>query len=157
MEIGIVKYGGYQGEGELVKTLGGWTLYNFSGYKDDIAYTLSEQEIKELGANKYYALPIVTCGPFPPYRVTGAAEQFVPPVQLEMDNDNLEFAGAAGSKGSVTFTGRYGAYIHTPEGNYRLAKSINVAELSEAQVREIMAKSEPMSASKRTSRKKSAK
>ena len=53
--------------------------------------------------------------------------------------------------------GRYGAYIHTPEGNYRLAKSINVAELSEAQVREIMAKSEPMSASKRTSRKKSAK
>lgn len=104
MEIGIVKFGGYQGEGELVKTLGGWTLYNFSGYKDDIAYTLSEQEIKELGANKYYALPIVTCGPFPPYRVTGAAEQFVPPVQLEMDNDNLEFAGAAGSKGSVTFT-----------------------------------------------------
>ena len=53
--------------------------------------------------------------------------------------------------------GRYGAYIHTPEGNYQLPKSINVEEVTEAQVREIMAKGEPIKPGKRVFRRKSAK
>ena len=53
--------------------------------------------------------------------------------------------------------GRYGAYIHTPEGNYQLPKSIKTEEVTEAQVREIMAKGEPIKPGKRTFRRKSAK
>ena len=53
--------------------------------------------------------------------------------------------------------GRYGAYIHTPEGNYQLPKSTDPEKISEAEVREIMAKNEPIKPGKRTFRKKSAK
>ena len=53
--------------------------------------------------------------------------------------------------------GRYGNYIHTPEGNYQLAKSVDVNALTEAEVREIIAKTEPLTPGKRTFRRKSAK
>lgn len=53
--------------------------------------------------------------------------------------------------------GRYGAYIHTPEGNYQLPKSAQVETITEAEVRDIMAKNEPIKPGKRTFRKKSAK
>ena len=53
--------------------------------------------------------------------------------------------------------GRYGAYIHTPEGNYQLPKNIQVETVTEAQVREIMAQGEPIKPGKRTFRRKSAK
>ena len=53
--------------------------------------------------------------------------------------------------------GRYGAYIHTPEGNYQLPKSTDPAALNEAEVRDIIAKSEPIKPGKRTFRRKSAK
>ena len=53
--------------------------------------------------------------------------------------------------------GRYGAYIHTPEGNYQLPKGTDPAALSEADVRDIIAKSEPIKPGKRTFRRKSAK
>ena len=53
--------------------------------------------------------------------------------------------------------GRYGAYIHTPEGNYQLPKNIPVETVTEAQVREIMAQGEPIMPGKRTFRRKSAK
>jgi len=53
--------------------------------------------------------------------------------------------------------GKFGAYIHTPEGNYQLPKSTDPATLTEAQVREIMAKNEPIKPGKRIFRKKSAK
>ena len=53
--------------------------------------------------------------------------------------------------------GRYGAYIHTPEGNYQLPKSTNVVALSETDVREIIAKNEPIQPGKRTFKRKSAK
>ena len=53
--------------------------------------------------------------------------------------------------------GRYGAYIHTPEGNYQLPKNIDPEKVSEAEIREIMAKNEPIKPGKRTFRKKSAK
>jgi DNA topoisomerase-1 len=53
--------------------------------------------------------------------------------------------------------GRYGDYIHTPEGNYAIPKGTSGAALTEAQVREIMEKSEPLKPGKRFFRKKSAK
>ena len=53
--------------------------------------------------------------------------------------------------------GRYGAYIHTSEGNYQLPKSAQVETITEAEVRDIMAKNEPIKPGKRTFRKKSAK
>ena len=53
--------------------------------------------------------------------------------------------------------GRYGAYIHTPEGNYQLPKGTDPAALNEADVRDIIAKSEPIKPGKRTFRRKSAK
>ena len=53
--------------------------------------------------------------------------------------------------------GRYGAYIHTPEGNYQLSKSIQPETLTEAQVREIIAKNEPIKPGKRSFRRKTAK
>ena len=53
--------------------------------------------------------------------------------------------------------GRYGAYIHTPEGNYQLPKGTNANALAETDVREIIAKSEPLQPGKRTFKRKSAK
>ena len=53
--------------------------------------------------------------------------------------------------------GRYGAYIHTPEGNYQLPKGTDLENLTEAQTREIIAKSSPLQPLKRTFRRKSAK
>ena len=53
--------------------------------------------------------------------------------------------------------GRYGAYIHTPEGNYQIPKSTDAKGLTEADVRAIIAKSEPAQPGKRTFRRKSAK
>jgi DNA topoisomerase-1 len=52
---------------------------------------------------------------------------------------------------------KYGAYIHTPEGNYRIAKSTDVEQLTEAEVKQIIAQSEPLTPGKRTFRRKSAK
>ena len=53
--------------------------------------------------------------------------------------------------------GRFGDYIHTPEGNYQLPKGTDTNALTEAEVREIMAKTTPLQATKRVFRKKSAK
>ena len=53
--------------------------------------------------------------------------------------------------------GRYGDYIHTPEGNYQIPKTTDATQLSEAEVREIIAKSEPITPGKRFFRKKSVK
>ena len=52
---------------------------------------------------------------------------------------------------------KYGAYIHTPEGNYRIAKSTDAEQLTEAEVKQIIAQSEPLTPGKRTFRRKSAK
>ena len=53
--------------------------------------------------------------------------------------------------------GKYGAYIHTAEGNYQLPKNTDPQTLTEDQVREIIAKTEPIKPGKRTFRRKSAK
>ena len=52
---------------------------------------------------------------------------------------------------------KYGAYIHTAEGNYRLPKNTDAEKLTEAEVRQIMAQSEPLKPGKRTFKRKSAK
>ena len=52
---------------------------------------------------------------------------------------------------------KYGAYIHTAEGNYRLPKNTDAEKLTEADVRQIMAQSEPLEPGKRTFKRKSAK
>ena len=54
-------------------------------------------------------------------------------------------------------SGRYGAYIHTPGGNYQLPKSADPEKITEAEVREIMSKNEPILPGKRVFRRKSAK
>lgn len=50
--------------------------------------------------------------------------------------------------------GRYGAYIKTSQGNYKLPKSLDPKELTEDSCRELIANSEPTSAKKRFSKKK---
>ena len=52
---------------------------------------------------------------------------------------------------------KYGAYIHTADGNYRLPKNTDAEKLTEADVRQIMAQSEPLKPGKRTFKRKSAK
>ncbi len=53
--------------------------------------------------------------------------------------------------------GRYGAYIHTPKGNYQLPKNINLDEVTESYVREIIAKNDPIKPGKKPFRRKIAK
>ena len=53
--------------------------------------------------------------------------------------------------------GRFGDYIHTPEGNYQLPKGMTAETVTEDQVREIMAQTSPVQAQKRTFRRKNAK
>ena len=45
---------------------------------------------------------------------------------------------------------KYGPYIHTPEGNYRLPKSTDAAALTEEEVKQVIAQSEPLKPGKRT-------
>lgn len=53
--------------------------------------------------------------------------------------------------------GRFGAYIRTPQGNYLIPKGTDIASLTEKDVRDIMAKTEPLKPAKRLFRRKSAK
>ena len=50
--------------------------------------------------------------------------------------------------------GRYGAYIKTAQGNYRIPKAVNIETMTEKQCRELIASSEPTSGKKRYTRKK---
>ena len=53
--------------------------------------------------------------------------------------------------------GQFGDYIRTPKGNYQIAKGTDTAALTEADAREIIAKSQSIKPAKRTFHKKSAK
>ena len=53
--------------------------------------------------------------------------------------------------------GRYGAYIHTPEGNYQLPKGADPEKMTEKEVREWMAQNTPITPGKKPFRRKSAK
>ena len=50
--------------------------------------------------------------------------------------------------------GKYGAYIKTPQGNYRIPKNMDVLSLTEDACRKKKKKSEPTSGKRRYSRKK---
>ena len=128
-------------------------------FKTALPLTLGEYEGKEVivGEGKY--------GPYVNYN-----KQFISiprgkdPLKLTMDEaiELIEEKQQAQTPihqwGDVqVLKGRYGAYIHTPEGNYQLPKSIDVLALTEADVRGIMAKNEPLKPGKRTFKRKSAK
>ena len=49
----------------------------------------------------------------------------------------------------LVLNGRYGAYIKTPQGNYKLPRGVEVDSLTEQICQEIIAKSEPTNATKR--------
>lgn len=51
--------------------------------------------------------------------------------------------------------GKYGAYIHTPAGNYALPKGTKIESLTESEVKAIIAQTEPLKPAKRAFRKKS--
>jgi DNA topoisomerase-1 len=51
--------------------------------------------------------------------------------------------------------GKYGAYIHTPAGNYALPKGTKTESLTESEVKAIIAQTEPLKPAKRAFRKKS--
>lgn len=53
--------------------------------------------------------------------------------------------------------GRFGTYIHTSAGNYPLSKGMDISALTEAEAREIIAKTEPLKPSKHSFRRKSTK
>jgi DNA topoisomerase-1 len=77
---------------------------------------------------------------------------------IEMIREKQQTSTPVQSWGDVQILrGRYGAYIHTQEGNYQLPKNVNLETVTEAEVREIMTKNEPIKPGKRTFRKKSAK
>ena len=60
--------------------------------------------------------------------------------------------------GEITvLRGRFGDYIHTPQGNYQIPRSINSAEITEEQARTLIAQAPDTKATKRTIYKKSTK
>ena len=53
--------------------------------------------------------------------------------------------------------GRYGVYIHTPAGNYLIPKGTQAEAMTEEEVKQIIAQSEPLKPAKRSFRQKSSK
>ena len=77
---------------------------------------------------------------------------------IELIQDKLMYATPIQQWGEVqVLNGKFGPYIHTAQGNYQLPKELDPQTVSEAQVREIMAKNEPIKPGKRTFKRKSAK
>ena len=77
---------------------------------------------------------------------------------IELIQEKLNSAKPIHEWGDVqVLNGRYGAYIHTPEGNYQLPKGTDPQTLTEAKVRTIMAQTEPNKPGKRTFMRKNAK
>ena len=107
MQIGICKYNSDTYEYTLVKALGDWRLFNFSGYKDDIAYTMTEEDFEGLDSTSYWVLPLVKCGDLGPYFVKEAYTYLHIPAKLEIESDHLEFAGGPEATASVIFTSNY--------------------------------------------------
>ena len=128
-------------------------------FKTSLPMTLGEYEGKEV---------IVSEGKFGPYIRIGDAYVSIPRgidplaltlpeaialyIQKQKDTTPIQQWGDV-----QILSGRYGAYIHTPEGNYQLSKSVAPEKVTEAEVREIMSKNEPIQPGKRVFRRKSAK
>ena len=128
-------------------------------FKTALPYTLGEYEGKEIivGEGKY--------GPYIHYNNAYISiPRGVDPLKITIAEaialviQKKETTTPIHQWGDIqVLNGRYGAYIHTPEGNYQIAKGTNLEALSEADVREIMAKNEPIKPGKHNFRKKSAK
>ena len=128
-------------------------------FKTALPLSLGEYESKEVtvGEGKY--------GPYVHYdKLFISIPRGKDPLALTLDEaillieEKRQTSTPVKSWGSIqVLNGKFGAYIRTPEGNYQLPKSTDPTTLTEAQVREIMAKNEPIKPGKRTFRKKSAK
>ena len=76
---------------------------------------------------------------------------------IEMINEKQTASTPLQEWGNIqVLKGRYGAYIHTPEGNYQIPKGTDAQALTETEVRTIIAQNEPLQPGKRTFRRKSA-
>ena len=128
-------------------------------FKTSLPYTLGEYEGKEV---------IVGEGKFGPYIHCGKAFISIPkgkdPMSLTLEEavEWIEQRQQAEQPlhewGDIkVMNGRYGAYIRTPQGNYQIAKGTDAAALTEKEVRQIIASSEPLKPAKRAFRRKSAK
>ncbi len=128
-------------------------------FKNSLPISLGEYEGKEvvIGEGKY--------GPYVHYdKLFISIPRGKDPMTMKMDdaialiNEKQQSATPIHEWGNIqVLRSKFGAYIHTPEGNYRLAKSTNAEALTEAEVKQIMAQSEPLKPGKRTFKRKSAK
>lgn len=128
-------------------------------FKTALPYTLGEYEGHEV---------VVGEGKYGPYIHFGKLYISIPrgkdPLKLTMD-EAIELITQKQQEGTPlhewgdvqVLNGRYGAYIHTPAGNYQLPKGTDAASLTENDVRQIIEKNEPIPAGKRTFKRKSAK
>ena len=128
-------------------------------FKNALPYTLGEHEGNEV---------IVGEGKFGPYVRCGKEFISIPkgkdPLSLTMDEaialieERRQAEQPLHKWGDIqVLRGRYGAYIHTPQGNYPIAKGTDAAALTEEQVRQIIATTEPLKPAKHGFRRKSAK
>ena len=128
-------------------------------FKTALPYTLGEHEGKEVvvGEGKY--------GPYIHYdKLYISIPRGKNPLKLTMEEAIAMIAEKQQSGTPIhqwgtiqVLPGRYGAYIHTPEGNYQIAKGTDIAALKESDVKEIIAKTAPIVPGKRTFKRKSAK
>ena len=128
-------------------------------FKNSLPISLGEYEGKEvvIGEGKY--------GPYVHYdKLFISIPRGKDPLTMKMDdaialiNEKQQSATPIHEWGNIqVLRSKFGAYIHTPEGNYRLPKSTNAEALTEAEVKQIMAQSEPLKPGKRTFKRKSAK
>ena len=115
-------------------------------FKTALPYSLGEYEGNEIivGEGKY--------GPYVQYNKTFISiPKGKDPLTLTIDEaiqliqEKQQTTTPVQQWGDIqVLNGRYGAYIHTPEGNYQLPKTTSAEKITEAQVREIIAHNEPI-------------
>ena len=128
-------------------------------FKTALPYTLGEHEGKEviIGEGKY--------GPYIRYdNLYISIPRTKNPLKLtmaeavELIEEKQQTSMPIHQWGDIqVMPGRYGAYIHTPEGNYQIDKGTDIAALTEAGVREMIAKKTPIQPGKHSFKRKSAK
>ncbi len=126
-------------------------------FRTALPLTLGEHEGKEV---------IVGEGKFGPYIHYGKTYVSIPrgtdPLALSLDdaialiNEKQAANTPLYQWGDIqVLKGKYGAYIHTPAGNYALPKGTKTESLTESEVKAIIAQTEPLKPAKRAFRKKS--
>ena len=115
-------------------------------FKTALPYSLGEYEGNEIivGEGKY--------GPYVQYNKTFISiPKGKDPLTLTIDEaiqliqEKQQTTTPVQQWGDIqVLNGRYGAYIHTPEGNYQLPKTTSAEKITEEQVREIIAHNEPI-------------